>query len=151
MSADEPTVKVWKVRVILYGVLLAIGVIVLAARPGSPSEAPAKPLVTLRGRTAQGSQVWIGVQDRHVRNLYVTTIKPECGSRVSWYYVVGLGRSSYSEAGDRIDATRIWDDAEASVAARVSSDGHKIDGALRFRWYACHGKPRPPIPFSASG
>src|SRR3954468_5072365 len=87
----------WKLRAIVYGLLAAIAVLVLVARPSSNAEPVANPLVTLRGRTAQGSPIWVGVQNGHVRNLYVTRVKGKCGRPVSWQHVVGVGSGAYSE------------------------------------------------------
>jgi hypothetical protein len=151
VSADEPLVgATWKLRAIVYGLLAAIAVLVLVARPSSHAEAVATPLVTLHGTTAQGSPIWVGVQNGHVRNLYVTRIKPKCGRPVLWQQVVGLSRGSYSEERPWIYLSRDWDDAWAIMTARVYRSGHAASGWIAFGWDRCRREPAA-IRFSASG
>jgi hypothetical protein len=49
MSADEPLVGAWKLRAIVYGMLLAVGALVWVARPSTPARTREEPLVTFRG------------------------------------------------------------------------------------------------------
>jgi hypothetical protein len=136
------------VRVIVYGVLLAIGVLVLAARPGSSSEAPIRNLRTLRGTTGQRGIVWINMRAHHVRSVLVTHIVPACGRDVSWQPTIGQRLVYYHERDDRIEVIQRWGGAHAELYARVYNGGHNLDGTIRFTWGRCAGRP---IPFTAYG
>jgi hypothetical protein len=144
-------VGAWKLRAIVYGMLLAVGVLVWVARPSTPARAREEPLVTFRGKTAQRAQVDVGMQGKHLRNLFVSGFDSNCGTLVYWYAVAGLSGTSYRELGDRIELTRSWDDADASMHARLSGGGHKIEGTVAFAWHRCHGRAAPSVRFSASG
>jgi hypothetical protein len=148
MSADEPTVKVWKVRVIVYGVLLAIGGLVLAARPGSSSDPKPAPLRTLRGTTGQGSRVAIGMDGRHIRVLSVSHVSA-CGHRFSWQAAVGMTNVDLSDGGEPIGLEQSWRDGERIfMIARIDNGAHKIGGSIQYEYPRC---PAERIPFSASG
>ena len=144
-------VGAWKLRAVVYGLLLVVAVLVLASRPPTPARARVEPLVTFRGKTAQRARVDVGMQGKHLRNLFVSGFDSNCGTLVYWYAVVGLHRTSYREHGDRIELTRSWDDADASMHARLSGGGHKIEGTVALAWHKCHGRAAPAVRFSASG
>jgi hypothetical protein len=136
------------VRAIVYGLLLAIGVLVLAARPSSPSEGPIRNLRTLRGTTGQRGIVWINMRDRHVRSVFVNHVVPACGRAVSWQPTIGQQRVYYHERDDRIELTELWRGPRAEMHARVYNGGHNLDGTISFTWGRCAGNP---IRFSVSG
>jgi hypothetical protein len=138
----------WKLRAIVYGSLLVIGVLVLAARPGDPS--PSGPrLHNLRGTTAQGHPLSVGIQDGHLRNVWVSEIKPACGGTVWWHPAVGLRNVEYHQTGNRIDLYQRWTDAIGAFHARVTDGGRKFEGTIYWTLTRC--RRSDPIRFSAAG
>jgi hypothetical protein len=149
VSADEPVVgATWKLRAIVYGSLLVIGALVLVARPGDSSSSEPH-LRILRGRTAQGKEVRIGMSGGRIRNVRVPEIKPPCGPRAGWYPVVGLKGVEYHQTGNRIDLYQRWSDAIAAFHGRVSQGGGEVEGTIYFTWLRCNRSE--PVSYKASG
>jgi hypothetical protein len=150
VSADEPAVgATWKLRVIVYGLLLVIGALVLAARPGDPSDPKPAALQTLRGTTSQGSRIALGMRGSHIQVLSVNHVDLRCGSQYSWQVTVGQARVRYWENGAARDILQQWPgNAMASMAARVYNGGHNIDGVFSLDSGRCDAAH---VRFSASG
>jgi hypothetical protein len=151
VSADEPPVgATWKLRAIVYGLLLVIGVLVLAARSGG--ESGSEPTIdhTLRGTTSQGSQVAIGMNGRHVSVISLSHIDRPCGQPYSWQPAIGQAGVGYEERGHVVEVRERWPGTESNihVLARVYNAGHNIDGTVVLSAGGCRSGP---VRFSASG
>jgi hypothetical protein len=132
MSADEPSVKIWKLRAIVYGLLVGVAALVLAARPSAPSEGPIRNLRTLHGTTAQSSSVTIAMRGRHVRTVDVDRIAPHCARSIWWHPTVGRRGVYYHEHGEQISVEEWWDPERAIMYARVYNGGHNVDGTIGY-------------------
>jgi hypothetical protein len=145
MSVDNPTVKVWKMRAILYGLLAVLAVLVLAARPGD-GEPPR--LLTLRGTTAQGAEVQMRLEASRVYAFSITAIWAHCpGGRAvqtAWTPIVIQGNVRYETHGERI---AIYE-STAAMHARVYNGGHDVDGTISYTPPGCDPHP---VRFSATG
>jgi hypothetical protein len=153
VSADEhPVGATWKLRVIVYGSLLVIGVLVLATRPGGPPS-----LRTLRGTTGQGYPVEMTMDRRHVHAFAIKWISARCNGGRSggtyWTPTVGQPNFRYDEHGQRIEAHE-WPKPPSTreegvwMHARVYNDGHNVDGTIAYRENGCASGP---VRLSASG
>ena len=140
----------WKLRAIVYGLLLVIGVLVLAARSGG--ESGSRPTIdhTLRGTTSQGSQVAIGMNGRHVSVMSISHIDRPCGRPYSWQPAIGQTGIGYAENGRWIEVRERWPGTKSNVhvLARVYNAGHNIDGTVALSAGGCRSGQ---VRFSASG
>jgi hypothetical protein len=141
----------WKLRVIVYGLLLVFAVLVLAARPGDPPS-----LRTLRGTTGQGFPVEMTMEGRHVHAFAIKWISARCKDGrpggTYWTPTVGQPNFRYHELGERIEAHE-WPKPPAAreegvfMHARVYNGGHNVDGTIAYTESGCASGP---LRFSAS-
>ncbi|MEA2429051.1 MAG: hypothetical protein QOF37_2679, partial [Thermoleophilaceae bacterium] len=89
-------------RAIVYGLLIGLAALVLAARPSGHSEAPIRDLRTLRGTTGQSSSVTIAMRGRHVRTVDVDRIATHCARSIWWHPTVGHRGVYYHERGEQV-------------------------------------------------
>ncbi len=140
----------WKLRAIVYGLLLVICALVLATRSGG--ESGTEPTIdhTLRGSTTQGSRIAIGMNGRHVSVIAVSHVDRPCAPPYSWQPAIGMTGVGYEERGQLIEVRERWpgSDSTVHVLARVYNAGHNIGGVLTLSSGGCRSGP---VPFSASG
>ena len=147
--------RAWKIRAVVYGLLLALVVLVLGARPSSPREPG--PLHILRGSTGQGYEVEMSMGGARVHSFRIRWIWAKCPGRrpigTSWSPIAGQANLRYDEHGDRI-ALHEWPappgnrSEGAFMHARIYNDGHNVDGTIAYRQDGCASVP---VRFSASG
>jgi hypothetical protein len=149
--------RAWKIRAVVYSALLALAVLVIAARASVPKDPI--PLQTLRGTTGQGYDVEMHMGGAHVHSFRIWWIWARCSGRrrpigTSWSPLIDQDNVVYYENGERFQliewpGPRVPHRIEgAFMNGRIYNDGHNVEGTISYSQFGCESGP---VRFSASG
>jgi hypothetical protein len=128
----------WKLRAIVYGMLLVVAALVLVPRLTASGEAQLPKRETLWGYTAEHSDIVLGLSGRHIDKVLVHGIYATCVKRPGEY--VGLRLStgdatSYREDGGQITiSSQSERGARVSIRATLRPDAHHIYGTITYAY-----------------
>jgi hypothetical protein len=155
----------WKLRALVYGLLLVVAALVVATRLSmdAGADAAVDGGQRLTGTTSQGAAVQMHVSGRRLLGFSIATIGADCRDRVRvevrWAPAVGQGNVSYSRDGDRF-IVHEWPDPrfthplgarpEVWMVARLSPDARRAEGTITYAGSGARGDcSSGPVAFSA--
>jgi hypothetical protein len=133
----------WKLRAVVYGLVLVVAVLVLTQRPAGGQAAGH--VDRYSGLTAQGTRIEIDMASRRFRSLSVDGIWASCGRRprtgARWNPSDGQLNVSFHRHGSEFTVHE-WPDRRIPqppgrhvnlwMRGNLNSDIHRIDGEIRF-------------------
>ena len=154
-------VGAWKLRAVVYGLLLAVALLVAAQRglfDGRPARAP-----VLTGHTSQGSSIEMTVAGVRVAGFDVDRIWAECGSgpySIRWYPSTAQGNVTYHHRGGDFVVNEHPDSrfphppgmtVTSTMTGHVAISGESVTGVISWVGRTATDTCRSgPVPFSVS-
>jgi len=143
----------WKLRVLVYGLLAVVAVLVLVGRNSASGSGDGPPRVdTLSGQTVQRSHLNIYLDGTRVVRVSSQGIWARCGGKVvgvSWFPMTDQPNVTYTRRGSyfivherpdprypRAPGTR----SNIYIYGTISSDRRLIDGAINYHETGPYGK-----------
>jgi hypothetical protein len=131
----------WKLRALVYGLLLVVAALVLVQRASTSATArvEAEPVVltrTLVGRTAQGSRIGISVRERRVLGFSIASMQAKCrGATVTIRWAPRTDQHGVSYVSGRYPGTFVIHEGAGAamgnwMSAWLSPDTRRMTGWL---------------------